>query len=791
MAKRNRHIDIHYPILGVDRRYAYQAQRPYTTPRALNCRPDAPLEGRARGGSRDGLDKAFYEELGSGNPVRLLGHVTRVTADGWREWSDWFPGASMGAVWTTASWETAGPAVSSHDFSTTNADVGVVRSALTGLDTSSNYQISIYITPYEAAHHGSYEIYARMDNTTPVATTEGIIATLTMTGSTGAWTGTLVEYNAGVATSTAFATTGSPTGQADGGWFRVLVSANNVKCYWRGVLLTNTDVTAHSGSRIGFGMVCSVAGGVCLTDVFQAQYYVGTVDTPRNILVASSNGTVYREGLAGTMGTLTLNATLSANKHIVPVDRGQKLWIPDHDDELVQATNGVVDAAGTTITTASITATIAGNVSAYDHVCVVSAATGSATNGTYGITSAADGSVVLSTSCGSTGNCSIRITRQAKVYDPSDDTMVIWAATSGLGAVPTDCPIICLYRDRLWLAGSPTAPHVMTCCRQSAPYDWDVDAADTDVQRAWTGTTGKAGRPGQPITALAPWMDDYMMVGCEHQLYVLRGDPTYGSLDVLSLVVGIVDKQAWCWGPESQFIFLSHDGLYGVPPEAAGFPQSLSRERMPEELLNLDRTTHTITLAYDARRRGVHIFISANDGGMSDYHWWFDWRTKGFWPDDYAAAHEPTACVFHPSDIPTENAVILGGRDGYLRRFRPGIEADDGGTEIESYVRLGPIRLGGNAYTDGILLSMAGTLGAGSGDVKWTVYTADSAEGLVTASATGRPTGTWTAGRNHTVWPNRRGGAMIVELENADADRAWAFEGIAALVKPGAVQVVL
>lgn len=789
MAKRNRHIDIHYPILGVDRRYAYQAQRPYTTPRALNCRPDAPLEGRARGGSRDGLDKAFYEELGDGNPVRMLAHVTRVTADGWREWTDRFPGDELAPLWTKPAWKDHKPAVSAYNFVVTNADVGAVLPTINNLDTSSNYQISIYIMPYEAAHHGSYEIYARMDDSTPDATNEGIIATLTMEGKTGAWSGTLVEYNDGEETSTDFATTGSPTGQADGGWFRVLISEDNVKCYWRGVLLTNTDVTAHSGTRIGFGMVCVVTEGVCLTDVFQIQYHVGTVDTPRNILVASDNGTVYREGLGGTMDTLTLDATISSSKHVIAVDRGQKLWIADHDDELVQASNGVADAGGTTITTPAITETIAGNVAADDHVCLISAGTGNVTNGTYGITSAESGSLVLATSCGSTGNCSIRITRQAKVYDPSDDSMVIWEATSGLGAVPTDCPIIALYRDRLWLAGSPTAPHVMTCCRQSDPYDWDVDAADADRQRAWSGTTEKAGRPGQPISALCPWMDDYMMVGCEHQLYVLRGDPTYGNLEVKSLIVGVVDKQSWCFGPESQFIFLSHDGLYAVPPGGAGFPESLSRERMPEDLLNLDRTTHTILLAYDARRRGIHIFITANDAGMSDYHWWFDWRTKGFNPDDYPADYEPTACVFHPSDIPTENAVILGGRDGYLRRFRPGIEADCGGVEIESYVRLGPIRLGGNAYTDGILLSMAGTLGAGSGDVTWTVYTADSAEGLVTASA--GPTGTWTAGRNYTVWPNRRGGAMIVELGNAEADRAWAFEGIAALVKPGAVQVVL
>jgi len=65
-----------FPVGGLNRKYGYQSQPPYTTPDCLNVRPSDVVKGRGRGGSRPGLEKAFSEQLGSGYPVNLLGNIT-------------------------------------------------------------------------------------------------------------------------------------------------------------------------------------------------------------------------------------------------------------------------------------------------------------------------------------------------------------------------------------------------------------------------------------------------------------------------------------------------------------------------------------------------------------------------------------------------------------------------------------------------------------------------------------------------------------------------------------------
>jgi hypothetical protein len=55
MARRGRTISIHFPLGGLNRRYGFQSQPPYTTPLALNIFPTDPSTGRERGGVRPGL----------------------------------------------------------------------------------------------------------------------------------------------------------------------------------------------------------------------------------------------------------------------------------------------------------------------------------------------------------------------------------------------------------------------------------------------------------------------------------------------------------------------------------------------------------------------------------------------------------------------------------------------------------------------------------------------------------------------------------------------------------------
>ena len=229
MAK-TRRIDIQFPLGGLHRAMAYQTQPPYTTPNALNVRPKCALEERARGGQRPALDKAFYSQLGSGNPVQMLGQVSVIKSDGVTEWFDDFSGTALNSVWTTAAWLSASPLVTSNFATITyTAEGGVVRSSL-AFKTGTGYTIGLFIMPWAGEHHGKYRIYCRMTTASPNVTVQGVVAELVLTGTAGAYSGSLSWYTGSALQSSWEFTAGSDSAAVPG-WFEVSVSGDDVTCY--------------------------------------------------------------------------------------------------------------------------------------------------------------------------------------------------------------------------------------------------------------------------------------------------------------------------------------------------------------------------------------------------------------------------------------------------------------------------------------------------------------------------------------------------------------------------------
>jgi hypothetical protein len=227
-------------------------------------------------------------------------------------------------------------------------------------------------------------------------------------------------------------------------------------------------------------------------------------------------------------------------------------------------------------------------------------------------------------------------------------------------------------------------------------------------------------------------------------------------------------------------VFLSGDGLYVMEAGCASYPTSLSRERMPDDLLALTQERETVTLEYDTLHRGVHIFTTKYDGSTAA-HWWFDWEAKSFWRVSLNADHEPFSLHERIAwdDSPT---VLIGGRDGHIRHFHRDFEADDQDNTIESYCVLGPFHLDREGFMEGVLTSLEGTLGVDSGPVDWEVLAADSAEKAVFASA--RESGRWTlAGFNYRVRPRVRGVAACIKVKNGSTNRRWFLERVTATVR--------
>lgn len=394
------------------------------------------------------------------------------------------------------------------------------------------------------------------------------------------------------------------------------------------------------------------------------------------------------------------------------------------------------------------------------------------------------------------------------VYDPALGTVTSLVASPG--AVPQGCVNICTWRDRLVLSGGTTDPYGVFMSRQGEPEDWDVSEQDTGA--AVDLGLASAGQIGEIVTALAPHADNCLLIWGPTTTWMLQGDPLVGgALMNLSQSIGCVDANAWCATPDGMIVFLSADGLYMIQAgcSSQSAPTSLSREKLPTDLLNIDNRVTSggkvVSLAYDVRWRGVHIFVADRDSSTSTarysylsggygsnlssststaannvVHWFMDWETKSLWEVQYGSgAFDPWCCHARRNYPSSESVVICGCRDGYLRYYLSTKTKDDEGysteAKIKSYVVMGPLAdetdLTSNVRVD----ELEAALSAGSGDVTWTLFRGNSPEEAVTSitNVTESSSGHLASGRSLRFYPRVAGGSLYLMLSSTVS---WAFE---------------
>jgi len=247
----------------------------------------------------------------------------------------------------------------------------------------------------------------------------------------------------------------------------------------------------------------------------------------------------------------------------------------------------------------------------------------------------------------------------------------------------------------------------------------------------------------------------------------------------ISRDVGIIAPNAWCITPENQIVFLSAQGIYVLSVSGGDFGlEPLSRNIVPEELINLDTELFYISLAYDFPNDGVHIFIVAKNHD-SRYHWYIDWPTKTFWKMSYSENYEPIVTYNYQCAASGHGGLLLGGRDGGIRHFKEDAVLDDN-TSFTSYVYCGPIALAQEGYF-GKLLSIEGIIDGEAAGVTWELMPADTYQGTITASAS--DSGTWSDGLNVPTYAACTGQAFILKV-SGDTESAWSFEDVIAYKKP-------
>ena len=674
------------------------------------------------------------------------------------------------------------------------------------MDLTKPYSLTVSIAPHNGAHgDGWVMLFLRMDDASP--TLDNCVAARVSGPESiapGWWRITLLRVRSGRVTTELMKDIYSPSAYTK--QLRVAVSGDTVAAWFDvGLVVSMTDATPP-GSRFGMAIYTEqpLTGPVPLVDEFRLDYSRPSIslDFSRPVLFAGAYGTAYRENQAGAIEAISGNVNLNASRRLGTAEWGGRLFIADHDTAPKLTLDGCTignvsgDGTGKIIKHATTTFNNKG-IDIHNDLCVITASGtgGTPLVGAYRIASlAADGFTLVDVAQCKDTNVSIRIERAPKVFTPTLATPLdIYQQTidsyKPKGIMPTGCPLIAVFRDRIVLGGNP--PHIFYFSRAGDPFDWNFGDDPDDPARATGGASGLTGMIGKPLTAICRSADDYLILGTATEIWALHGDPVSGGqmLD-LSDKVGIVAADAWTRVPDGGLVFLSHDGLYKLAPGGNSRPQIIS-DRLPRELRNINLSTVWPILAYEPRAKGVKVYLvpqSADASGQGlDRHWLYELQTDAFWKEQYHSAHEPISTCLYPLKNQPGESLLLGCRDGVIRCYSDDTGSDDG-APIHSKVLLGPFRVSGDR--DLILDELIATLGESSGDVDWEIYSADSAEAAYALYVAGTPShtgGTWSAGRN-LVDPVRHRDLvhyLLLKSPAGSVDR-WEMEEIIGRFQAGA-----
>lgn len=361
------------------------------------------------------------------------------------------------------------------------------------------------------------------------------------------------------------------------------------------------------------------------------------------------------------------------------------------------------------------------------------------------------------------------------VYNGKEASVSTFKSKSS-GDVPSGCKLMAAYRGRLVLAAG-SDPWQWFMSKAGDPYNWDFLPPVRSATQAVSGATAEGpGRMPDKITALIPYSDDVLVVGCDSSIYQFSGDPAAGgAIDVVSDTIGVAFGDAWCRDDRGLLYFLSNEGeLYRMAPGSR--PEPLSDGRVTRLLRGIDLETYQIKLGWNPLERAVHIFTvplihqADKDNAPDPTHYYYD-PTADFWGTD-RVSHPfviPTAVLQYDGDFAGDRALLIGCMDGFIRKVDPEARSDDG-FPIESIVRTAPIVLNQRAN------SRVGTL-----EVELDAYQDGAIARLYVSRVVTRPGQAIAStklrpGANGTRAFRGQGKVAWLEIFNRRPNQTWAFE---------------
>lgn len=362
-----------------------------------------------------------------------------------------------------------------------------------------------------------------------------------------------------------------------------------------------------------------------------------------------------------------------------------------------------------------------------------------------------------------------------KYYDPSDNTVKPWTLTAG--TLPQDADgnrprLICTWQGRTVLSGLLGDSQNIFFSAIGAPFNFDYNPAAPSAAQAFALNAADFGRIGNSVFSLMPFTDDVLVAGTANQIWTLQGNPADGGqLYKVSDGIGTAWGASWCADPVGQIYFVSNNvGIYRFTPTQSS-PLRISMGI--DTLLGAINTgATTVSLAYDDRWQGVHVFITSTAGpNANDVHFFYEARANAWWLDVFGNPdHNPLCTCTFEGNQASDRVVLLGSWSGYVMFLSEDADDDDG-TPIDSEVIIGPMNT--KDLDDIMFKDIQGILAEGGGPVNYRIQVGKTAEAALTNTPV--VNGVWQPSRNLTKMVNRSGHALYVKI---DSDNAWALEAI-------------
>lgn len=281
-------------------------------------------------------------------------------------------------------------------------------------------------------------------------------------------------------------------------------------------------------------------------------------------------------------------------------------------------------------------------------------------------------------------------------YNPKTATLSFYRSRSS-GELPLRAKFMTRFVNRIFLAGFHDAPERVAASKAGDPYGWDFDPPGPSpaITAAWRSDLSVSGDFPDILTGMGAWKDDYLYLGGEKNVFLVRGDPLQGGkFDQVTKGVGMAFGRAWCFTPDGRFWWVSNEAeMWVASVGSSGVDARLVSRRIAKRLRDaLDFSVSRPELMYDPRTRSIHVWLFPIGAGDTLFrHFRLGLDNLAWWEDSYGTtAVQPTSALVVDADAAEDRVLLLGSRDGYVREWSPTAPGDDG-VRIDSKAFLGPL----------------------------------------------------------------------------------------------------